>query len=160
MIEDKDRKSFKARGLVGGVNRVRGVVSWTASEQNRDDRVGITRNAPLEVVVASSYVSKGWARNWNVYQRSQGPVFLKAAHQQVVGQVSVQVDGRKGLSEVKDEGEAHERGRKRPAKRLREEGGQGEEQNKGREPTLLRLGRGQKGGEVQKIEDGEKRTRC
>ena len=55
---------------MGGVNRIGRVVSGAASEKDRDDRVRVARNAPLEVVVASSYVSKGWARNWNVYQRS------------------------------------------------------------------------------------------
>ena len=67
VIEDKDGKPFKARRLVGGVDRVGGVVSRATSEQNRDDWVRVTRDAPLEVVVPGRNVSKGWPRYWNVY---------------------------------------------------------------------------------------------
>ena len=54
VVENKDRKSLETRRLMGSVDRVGGVVSWTASKQYRDDRVRVTRDAPLEIVVACS----------------------------------------------------------------------------------------------------------
>ena len=67
MIKDEDGKSLKARRLMGGESRVGRVVSGATSKQNGDDRMGVTRDAPLKVVVTGSYIPKGWSGYWNVY---------------------------------------------------------------------------------------------
>ena len=58
-----------------------------------DDENGVrdTGGSPLEVMLTSCYGAEGGAKDWDMYETSQGVVSLETTQQQIVVEVSIEV---------------------------------------------------------------------